>query len=178
VSGEIRRRDLLTFWRRPPEREALEPLRPPGALFEPLFVDTCQKCGRCVEVCPRHAIVALDAGFGRSAGTPAIRPREAPCVVCEGLQCTQVCPSGALTRIAVFDVQMGTAEVAPARCLTFQGQACRVCVEACPVPGALVEHDGHPVVDEARCIGCGVCENVCPTPAASIPVRSARQLLR
>ena len=177
-SAGIRRRDLFTFWRRPPSTEEGEPLRPPGAIFETLFGDTCRRCGKCVEVCPRHAIAPLDESFGASAGTPAIRPRLAPCVVCEGLQCTQVCPSGALARVAVFDVQMGTAEVQAGRCITFQGQTCRVCVEACPVPGALAEHDGHPVVDQSRCIGCGVCEHVCPTPAASITVRSARQLLR
>jgi ferredoxin-type protein NapG len=175
----IRRRDLFRFWRRPPA-PAAEPerLRPPGAIVESLFVDACQRCGRCVEVCPRQAIAPLDASFGASAGTPAIRARQAPCVVCEGLVCTTVCPSGALLPLAVFDVLMGTAEVDRARCLSFQGEACRVCVDACPVPGALAAPDGHPEVEASRCIGCGVCEHVCPTPIPSIGVRSARRVLR
>lgn len=179
VPGDFSRRDLFTFWRKGRgEEQPPEPLRPPGALFETLFVDTCQRCGKCVEVCPRQAIFPLDAGYGRSAGTPAIVARQAPCVVCEGLECTRACPSGALARVAVFDVQMGTAEVLEARCVTFRGEACRACVDACPVPGAIADKSGHPDVDAARCIGCGVCENVCPTPAAAIQVRSARELLR
>ena len=170
----IRRRDLFTFWRRP--EAAVEPtlLRPPGAIAEDLFVDACQRCGRCVAVCPRQAIAPLHATAGQAAGTPVIRARQAPCVVCEGLKCTEVCPSGALTRVAVLDVRMGIAQVDRSRCLTFRGQACRACVDACPVPGALVERHGHPAVEAARCIGCGVCEHVCPTPEASIVVRSPR----
>jgi MauM/NapG family ferredoxin protein len=176
VGDGLRRRDLFTFWRREAARATPTLLRPPGAVEEALFLDACQRCGRCVAVCPRQAIAPLDASAGAAAGTPVIRARQAPCVVCEGLQCTQVCPSGALTRVAVFDVQMGTAVVERGRCLTFRGDACRACVDACPVPGALVEQGGHPVVQEARCIGCGVCENVCPTPEASIVVGSARRI--
>lgn len=177
----FRRRDLFLLWRRrddagdPPPPPSL--LRPPGAIVEHLFVDACQRCGRCVEVCPRQAIAPLEASAGAAAGTPVIRARQAPCVVCAGLACTQACPSGALTRVAVFDVEMGTAEVDRARCLTFRGEACRACVDACPVPGALLESDGHPVV-QASCIGCGVCEHVCPTPEAAIVVRPARRVLR
>ena len=185
---KLSRRELFSFWRREPgvpepkpepepEPEPatrarnpqsaprlLDPLRPPGAVFDDLLVDTCTRCGLCVDACPRHAIFPLDATFGRAAGTPAIRPREAPCVMCEGLQCTRVCPSKSLARVAPFDVQMGTATVLTDSCVTFHGQPCAVCVTACPVPAALVtDPDGHPVVDALRCTGCGVCENLCPT---------------
>jgi MauM/NapG family ferredoxin protein len=187
----VSRRDLFTFWRReapaepapapapPPALPAYDPLRPPGAIAEDLFVDRCTRCGKCVAVCPRQAITPLDPSFGRATGTPGITARHAPCVVCEGLQCTQVCPSGALLRVAVFDVQMGTAILDEERCVTFHGESCRACVDACPVPGALVaDEDGHPRVEPARCIGCGVCENVCPTETASIVVEPARELVR
>ena len=159
----------------PPEPE-IDPLRPPGAIFETLLVDTCARCGKCVEACPREAIFSLDESYGRAAGTPAIRPRNAPCVVCDGLQCTQVCPSGALQKVAVFDVQMGTAIVLDT-CVTYAGEECSQCVASCPVPGALGVTDGHPDVDAARCIGCGLCEHVCPTQAASIIVEPARVIV-
>lgn len=155
-----------------------DPLRPPGALFEDLFLSTCRRCGKCVEACPREAIFPLDASFGAAQGTPGIRPRQAPCVMCEGLACTQSCPTGALTRVAPFDVQLGTAVVDPARCLAFRDEDCAACVVACPVAGAIARPKGRPVVDEARCVGCGVCEHVCPTPEASIVVVPAREILR
>lgn len=202
MSDGFRRRDLFTLFRRgtgdergpeepgspsvpvapaaaappPPHPLAVrDPLRPPGALFESIFLDTCQRCGHCVDVCPRQAIAPLDESWGGAAGTPAIVPRDAPCVVCEGLECTTVCPSGALTRLAVFDVQMGTAVLLES-CVTLRGEPCAQCVVACPVPGALANPSGRPEVDAARCIGCGVCEHVCPTVTPSIVVEPARSI--
>lgn len=189
MADKLSRRELFSFWRRAPEPPetpaeppppvvvARDPLRPPGAVFDDLLVDRCTRCGKCVEACPRHAIFPLDDSFGRARGTPAILARQAPCVVCEGLKCTQVCPSKSLSRIAPFDIQMGTAVVLET-CVTFAGEPCAVCVGACPVPGALATQDGRPVVDALRCVGCGVCEHVCPTPAASIQVEPAREICR
>jgi ferredoxin len=187
----VSRRDLLTFWRRepakkgppapppPPPPPARDPLRPPGAIDEMLFADRCQRCGKCVEVCPRQAIFPLDASFGRAAGTPAIIPLQAPCVVCNDLSCMASCPSGALQKLALFDVQMGTAVIEPGRCVTWAGQACAKCVQACCVPGAIQQDDaGHPVVREGVCIGCGACEFACPTDQPSIFVIPARDIIR
>ncbi len=198
----LSRRELLSFWRRapdsaaspppalsaprapapaplPPPQPVREPLRPPGAIFEDLFVDKCTRCGKCVEVCPRGAIFPLGAEYGRAAGSPAVAPRSAPCVVCAGLLCTRACPSGALTRVAVFDVQMGTAVVDVGRCVSYQGRDCAACVNACPVPGALTrDAERHPIVAPSLCIGCGVCENLCPTAEASIVVEAARLIVR
>jgi ferredoxin-type protein NapF len=181
--GGVSRRELFAFWRRPkseqePPDEPPGPpppppprpaLRPPGAVDEAIFADTCKRCGKCVEVCPRQAIAPLEDG------TPGITPRRAPCVVCDGLKCTTVCPSGALISLAPFDIRMGTAMIDARRCVAWQGQACDRCVASCPVPGALVVDDAQrPLVDPGRCIGCGVCENVCPTSQAAIYVIAAR----
>lgn len=183
MSDGISRRDLVTFWRRPAEDTAprAKPvaatlLRPPGAVFETLLLDTCSRCGKCVEACPRQAIFPLGAVYGRGQGTPAILARHAPCVVCDGLACTQVCPTHALARVEVLGIDMGTAVVDESLCLTWKGERCAVCVEACPVPGALRADDAHPVVDPQRCIGCGVCENVCPTPQPSVVVVGTREI--
>jgi MauM/NapG family ferredoxin protein len=181
VSDGISRRDLFRFWRKPqpathkPASPTL--LRPPGAVFEALLLDTCSRCGNCVDACPRQAIFPLGTLYGPAQGTPAILARHAPCVVCEGLQCTQVCPTHALARVEVSDIDMGTAVIDGARCLTWKGESCGVCVEACPVPGALTQKGGHPVVDPQRCIGCGVCENVCPTPQASVVVVGSSEIV-
>lgn len=46
-------------------------------------------------------------------------------------------------------------------CLAYS-EPCTVCVDACPVPGALPLQDGVPLVDLDVCTGCGVCHEVCP----------------
>jgi MauM/NapG family ferredoxin protein len=167
----VSRRQLFTFWRRPPDPPAY--LRPPGALDEQDLLSTCERCGRCVEACPRHAIVPLGDEAGAAAGTPVIRPRRAPCVVCHGIECTHVCPTGALRPLTdVLAIRMGTAVLEEARCLAHRGEACARCVEACPIPGALLRRPGDgPEVVADRCVGCGLCEHVCP--AAPVAIRVA-----
>lgn len=184
----VSRRELLTFWRRPldsvvktvnppPPLEMPKlrppPLRPPGTLHELLLVKHCIRCGKCVEECPADAIVPLGADWGHAAGTPAIDARKQPCVLCTGLRCTHVCPSGALLPTFVNrDVTMGTAILDGERCLTHRGQACTVCREHCPMEGALaVDGDGKLRVADDKCVGCGLCEHYCPTEPTSIRVQ-------
>ncbi len=197
---KLSRRALLTFWRRPkkeaPSRPApappvapsgaawplnrtpgpalgrLLPLRPPGNMQEYILREACTRCNKCEEVCPADAIFMLDGSWGDAQGTPAINPRKSPCVVCEGYQCTQVCPSGALQPVYnLAEIKMGTAAVETTRCVTYLGQSCDACVKICPVPGALFpDSEGHPLVDDYKCIGCGLCVRACPTEPGSIAV--------
>ena len=185
----VSRRELLTFWRRPlepavktykpPPPMALPivrppPLRPPGMLHELLLQKHCIRCGKCVEECPADAIFPLGADWGAAAGTPAIDARKQPCVLCTGLKCTHVCPSGALLPTHVNnDVMMGKAKLSLDTCLTHHGQACTVCHEHCPRPGALMLDGPHGElrVDEDQCVGCGLCEHYCPTEPTSIRVQ-------
>ena len=177
--SEISRRDLFTFWRKKPPPKVQPKLRPPGALDEADFIDTCRRCGKCIEVCPRQALGPVIQGI--DAGTPFLVPRQAPCVVCDGLQCTHVCPTGALRPIVNrLDIHMGTAKLAADRCLAHQGRECRACVDACPIPRAIAMVPGKsgqpevPLVDEAVCIGCGLCENYCPPEPAAIWIKPLR----
>jgi MauM/NapG family ferredoxin protein len=194
--SKMSRRDLLLFWRKkeapaaavPPPTPTLEdpwprdripgssygrrlPLRPPGTMQEYLLREACTRCGKCVEACPADAIYPLGAEWGDAKGTPAIDPRKQPCVLCDGFQCTQVCPSGALQALHSYgEIKMGVARVDEARCLTYHGQACRACVDVCPVPNAINAEDTHPYVDPYTCVGCGLCTRACPTTETSIDV--------
>jgi MauM/NapG family ferredoxin protein len=173
MASPLSRRDLFGIFRKSVQAATDKPpLRPPGTVSEERLAQTCLTCGACVEVCPRHAIKPMPADRGALAGTPYIVPREAPCVLCNGLLCTTVCPSGTLlTILDAKDVRMGTAVVEPRVCLPHQGKPCNACVTACPIPGAIVtDEKGRPKVTSA-CTGCGLCEYYCPTKPAAIQVR-------
>lgn len=60
------------------------------------------------------------------------------------------------------------AVIAGRSCLAYQGSACTVCSEQCPVPGAIVIEDGFPRVVADICTGCRVCHEVCPAPTNAI----------
>ena len=89
-----------------------------------------------------------------------------------------VCPSGALVPVRrATEVQMGVAVIDAARCLPHRGEKCSVCLDRCPIQGALrLDDKGRPVVQDT-CTGCGICEYYCPTEPTSIRVRpwSARK---
>ena len=174
---DVSRRELFGILRRDEKKKPAPPapriwLRPPGAVSEEVFGETCQRCGKCIEVCPRECIFPLGGDMGeRLAGTPAILARRAPCVLCDGLQCTTVCPSGALQKLVRNeDVDMGVAVIIQRTCVTFHGQPCDACHMACPVEGALRLEWAQPVVDADKCTGCGLCEFNCPTTPASVIV--------
>jgi len=149
------------------------PLRPPGAIDEFRFSEVCQRCGACVEICPAHAIFPLSESAGRGAGTPVIDADRAACVVCTGLMCTTVCPSGALLPILEpRDIRMGLAEVYASVCVRSAGESCTICVDRCPLGTAAIRFndDGPPEVLSPGCVGCGVCQLFCPTTPKAIVV--------
>ena len=152
---------------------AVRYLRPPGALPEGRFAVTCTRQGRCVSACPANCIRLVP---DVAEGLPHIVARQSPCVVCDDLSCTKVCPSGALEPVErVADIHMGLAVVAPGRCLRSDcyasDEGCRLCVNQCPLGEAALGVDSSGRIEvRAGCIGCGVCEHVCPTEPASIAV--------
>ena len=153
--------------------------RPPGALPEVAFLAACTRCGACEQVCPPHAIFAVATSGGLAAGTPAIDPRSQPCIVCPDMPCVKACPTGALTlpEQGWTGYRMGTLEFFPERCVTFQGNSCRVCVDACPVGERALAADeaGHPVLRAEGCVGCGVCVRECITSPSSFALHIAEE---
>jgi len=149
-------------------------LRPPGALPEGRFLDTCIRCGQCQSACPTGIIVPTGFAHGM---TNLITPRldylrgvcNPSCVACQF-----VCPTGALRRQSPDERrlwQIGIARTDHGLCVRRKGKDCTLCRVACPfaaislgIPGQL----NAPRVEAGLCVGCGICENVCPvgrTPA-------------
>jgi ferredoxin-type protein NapG len=148
-------------------------LRPPGALPEKDFLATCYRCGNCVNVCPVKAIRPIKGVDERLAGTPTIEPEVTACVACQTVECTKACPSGALQLLSdPRQIRMGLAGVNHRVCLRSRGEDCTICVDKCPIDGAIRVCDGGAIeVIESVCTGCGVCQQHCPTRPKAVTVR-------
>lgn len=161
-------------------------LRPPGALAEREFLDTCYRCGMCVEVCPADAIRRLPSDDEALVNTPFIDPDLAACTVCETIACARDCPSRALAPPAsTRDIRIGLAKWFPQLCLresdaatsAERGEdtdaACTACVDVCPFGTDAIRIDdaGAIEVDADGCVGCGMCQHACPTRPRAIHVR-------
>ena len=152
-------------------------LRPPGAIPEEQFLDTCYRCGSCADHCPADAISLLQVDHEQLHGTPYIDPDQRACVICDDLSCMKVCPSGALRLVDRLAIRIGLAAVDYDTCVRSQGEDCTKCVDMCPLGGTAIEFDsdGRVRVVDPRptgqgCTGCGVCQEQCPTR----PVRAIR----
>jgi len=147
------------------------PLRPPGALPEAELRGTCERSGRCVAACPVKAIQPLRSADPALDGTPYLVPSQQACVVCEDLSCMKACPSGTLRLVAKEQIAMGTAHVDFAQCVRSRGEACRECVDRCPIgESALALDASGRIAVRNGCVGCGVCEHYCPTSPRAIVV--------
>jgi ferredoxin-type protein NapG len=146
-------------------------IRPPGALPEMGFLAACTRCGACIDACPPHAIVKVPRDGGLAAGTPYLEPILEPCIACPTMPCVAACPTEALTPPAQgwANYRIAALEFHPEQCLTFQGTACRVCADACPVGerALAIDEVGHPLLRHEGCVGCGVCVRACVTSPSS-----------
>jgi ferredoxin len=157
-------------------------IRPPGSLPEPKFLDRCQRCGLCMNVCPTNVInPAFSEGGLAGFWTPNLIMTMGYCEYTCTL-CTSVCPTGAIEELTAkkkitTPVRIGSAYVDRGRCLPWNGNtSCIVCEEHCPTsPKAIylkkdiiIRPDGEkidvllPFVNLERCIGCGICTFKCP----------------
>jgi len=153
-------------------------LRPPGAISERDFGQECTREGQCVHACPAKCI-KIDATRVKGNGVPFIEADTAACVVCTGLYCMDVCPSGALVPTAITDIDMGTAVWREEHCVRERGENCTLCIDHCPLGEVAIRLDarGEVAVNPLGCIGCGVCQRDCPTTPKSIFVipKSAKE---
>lgn len=152
-------------------QDKARPLRPPGALEELTFRGVCTRCGNCVRACP-SGIVAQDLGPNGWASllTPVLHFRKDYCRE-DCVKCTEVCPSGALTRVSregKTSMRLGLPRVDMSVCRLGEDRECSVCRSRCPynvIRYVFSETDYTltPHLDREKCTGCGACEAACPT---------------
>ncbi len=136
-------------------------LRPPGSISEEAFASVCNRCGRCMKVCPNKALKPMSLENGIELyGTPYIKAREASCCLC--FSCHEVCPTGAIKKVEFEHVHMGKAVLYKDRCLVWdQNKLCLICMEQCPTGAIKYDAQNRPVVHTELCVGCGSCEKCC-----------------
>lgn len=159
------------------------PVRPPGAQKEESFTALCARCGACNRACP-EGILLPDFGHSGLGGllTPVVHYNKAYCFeFCN--ECTKVCPTGAIERLALESKRsrsIGLAKVRRGKCIAWKnGEYCMVCQEFCPYLAiSVTRHNGVncPVVKEDVCRGCGACQLNCPAlPDKAIVVHGTPQ---
>jgi MauM/NapG family ferredoxin protein len=150
-------------------------IRPPGALPEDRFVNTCVRCGNCMKVCITGVLqpVMFEAG-PKGVWTPRMVPQVGYCEYNCKL-CGEVCPTGAIKAMPLEVKKawkVGLARIDQGICISWKGQKeCMVCEEHCPIPDKAIKmreevFEGkkmlRPYVAKDRCNGCGICQNKCP----------------
>lgn len=156
-------------------------LRPPGAVPEDRFAGLCIRCNNCVHACPTkiiHPDTGHEAGLAGFAAPVIKFDRDYNYCLETCNDCTQVCPTGALTALPLKQKNkyvIGEALVDTNICLTSLGKKeCDACELACPYDAVKItwdekQYNANPIVND-KCIGCGACEVVCPTT----PVKAIR----
>lgn len=177
VHEYVKHRDEKASQEERPEQRRTDWLRPPGALEEAQFLESCTGCGECIEACPHESIRVFEdnhvsEGFSRK-GTPVIYPDEQPCYLCEDFPCIAVCEPEALRPVGTLQaVNMGTAVVSQRICTA--GQGCNACVGQCPMRAISMDFASLSIrVEGDLCVGCGICEHICKTVNDHIAIKVA-----
>jgi len=165
-------------------------LRPPGAVKEKDFLQSCIKCGICVEKCPYDTLSLAKASDDALTGTPFFKPRDIPCYMCTDIPCVEACPTDSLLKDLVIDndsgrydinkAEMGLAVIDQNNCLAYWGIKCDACYRACPLMNEAITLDVErnartgkhammkPKINPDLCTGCGMCEHACITEKPAI----------
>lgn len=159
-------------------------ITPPGS-SEKSIMDSCIRCGECINVCPTGGLQpSLHQSSYGALWTPVLIPRQGECdYTCT--KCGEVCPTQAIKKLSLDvkrSTKIGTAHINRERCIPWtEARSCIVCEEMCPLPEKAIRLENREVINgkglatavllpyviPELCIGCGVCENRCPLNGAA-----------
>jgi len=139
-------------------------LRPPWAIDEYHFVDSCQDCTACLKACTEN-IIQLD-----SRQQPIINFQQGECTFCG--DCLSACETGALLKTSESQQPWTATVVLGPDCLSEQKTLCRSCGEVCEHRAIhfplSVQGIVSPEINTEKCNGCGACIAICPTQALNV----------
>lgn len=136
-----------------------EPIRPPWAVDESLFVNQCDRCDKCIQACEYQTLIRGPGGF------PIVDFSQSGCDFCG--DCVRACSHDVLKFPAdphqpPWSVK---AEIL-SQCISLHGTLCRTCGEACEENAIRFKLEvggiARPLLDTEKCSGCGECYAVCP----------------
>lgn len=138
------------------------PRRPPWAIAERPFIQTCDHCGKCIEACPEHILICGRGNY------PEVDFTRGGCTFCG--KCSQACKPGGLRSPDnhPWHLKAFIAET----CLTNGGKECNECGDSCPERAISfrqqVGNTSVPILEEMLCTGCGTCVSACPASAIHV----------
>ena len=151
--------------------EGLETIRPPWAIAEKQFIQSCTRCVQCITTCPTKI---LERGRG---GFPVVTLHKGECEVCG--DCVTACETKSLLKTTESSTPWNIKVTISNKCIAFQGVVCRSCGEFCdeqairfrPAIGGV----SKPETDYELCTGCGACVAVCPSEAITITAKAINE---
>lgn len=148
-----------------------KPVTPPGSISHEHFTKNCIACYLCVSKCPTKVISPSFFDFGLEGFMQPKLDFEKSFCNYDCVACTEICPTGAITKQTPEDkrlIKIGVARFLVEGCVvTADRTDCGACSEHCPSKAVQMVpyEDGLfiPQVTPSLCIGCGACEFACPT---------------
>lgn len=140
-------------------------IRPPWALAETAFLETCTACDKCLGVC-EEGILKRGAG-----GYPEIDFQMGECTFCG--DCAKVCEPGAIiAKNRDGAIPWNLEARIDSSCLSSNAVTCRVCGDRCDSRAIrfqlAVGGIANPIIDPSSCTGCGACVAPCPVDAVEV----------
>jgi ferredoxin-type protein NapF len=124
--------------------------RPPHAVDETLFLELCNGCNACVEVCPTQVIALQESKAYLDLDLNH-------CTLCG--DCADICDTHSLSKTQLRHID-ARPTISPT-CNNYLSSPCRACSSSCPENAITIVKNEMPSVDSQRCIGCGLCRGAC-----------------